>query len=185
LKDRSPITNEFLFRISIKEIREMVDIEDIPPQLRWEIAAKSASAIPVAYDLFFRKALGERYDEIEMPIWTEAGREVGRLATALWLPADDAEGICETMAIASKILFGPEFRGEMAEAADDRAVWKITECPVLNRAMEMAMKPDRILHACEVYVKSAVENLNPRYSHSFEKRMCAGNPFCESVVRLR
>jgi len=163
----------------------MVDIEDIPPKLRWEIAAKSASAIPVAYDLFFRKALGERYDEIEMPIWTEAGREVGRLATALWLPADDAEGICETMAIASKILFGPEFRGEMAEAADDRAVWKITECPVLNRAMEMAMKPDRILHACEVYVKSAVENLNPRYSHSFEKRMCAGDPFCESVVRLR
>jgi hypothetical protein len=163
----------------------MVDIEDIPPKMRWEIAAKSASAIPVAYDLFFRKALGERYDEIEMPIWTEAGREVGRLATALWLPADDAAGIIETMTITSKILFGPEFRGEVTEAADDRAVGRITGCPVLNRAVEMAMKPERVLHACDVYVKSAVENLNPRYSQRFEKRMCAGDPFCESVVELR
>ncbi|KQC15457.1 MAG: hypothetical protein WCY97_00855 [Methanothrix sp.] len=155
----------------------MVDIEDIPPKLRWEIAAKSASSMPVAYDLFFRKALGERYEEIEMPIWIEAGREVGRLATALWLPADDAAGIVETMTIASKILFGPEFRGEMTEAAGDRAVGRIIGCPVLNRAMEMAMKPNRVLHACEVYVKSAVENLNPKYSQRFEKRMCAGDPF--------
>ena len=164
----------------------MVDIEDIPPKLRWEIATRSASAMPVVYDMFFRKSVGGRYDEIELPIWTEGGREAKRLATALWLPANDAKAISESMGIISQILFGPEFRFELAKEAPDRTVTKITGCPMLNRTAEMALKPEeRILHACEAYVKSAVENLNPKYTHRFGKRMCEGDSYCEGIVELR
>ena len=42
----------------------MVSIEDIPAEQRWEIAARAASAIPFAYDIAFREAIGEKYDEI-------------------------------------------------------------------------------------------------------------------------
>jgi len=35
----------------------MVSIEDIPAEKRWEIAAKSASAMPLIYDMHFRKSL--------------------------------------------------------------------------------------------------------------------------------
>ncbi len=42
----------------------MVSIEDIPAEQRWEIAAMAASAIPLAYDIAFREAIGEKYDEI-------------------------------------------------------------------------------------------------------------------------
>jgi hypothetical protein len=43
------------------------------------LAAKSASAMPLIYDMYFRKVLGEKYDEIERPIWTEGGKEVKNL----------------------------------------------------------------------------------------------------------
>ena len=46
----------------------MVNIEDIPFEERWKIAAKSASIVPLLYDRFFREALGEKYDEIERPV---------------------------------------------------------------------------------------------------------------------
>jgi hypothetical protein len=49
----------------------MVSIEDIPAEQRWEIAARAASAIPFAYDIAFREAIGEKYDEIEQPIYLE------------------------------------------------------------------------------------------------------------------
>lgn len=46
----------------------MVSIEDIPLEKRWEIAARSASAMPLMYDMVFRKAIGRKYDEIERQI---------------------------------------------------------------------------------------------------------------------
>jgi len=73
----------------------MVSIEDIPAEKRWEIAAKSASAMPLIYDMHFRKVLGEKYDEIERHIWTEGGKEVKTLVTALGLPSDNAIEINE------------------------------------------------------------------------------------------
>jgi hypothetical protein len=60
----------------------MVSIEDIPKQ-NLEIAA---STIPLAYDIAFREVLGEKYGEIERPLYIEAGKEFKNLASALGLP---------------------------------------------------------------------------------------------------
>ena len=51
------------------EVGNMVRIEDIPAETRWEIAAKSASALPLFYEKYFRKVLGDRYDDIERSLW--------------------------------------------------------------------------------------------------------------------
>jgi hypothetical protein len=164
----------------------MVNIEDIPSEQRWEIAARAASAIPFAYDIAFREAIGEKYDEIERPIYIEAGKEFRNLASALGLPTGNAREIYETFGIIMTILLGPEVKTETTEEGDDRTVGKVTQCPTLNRAVEMGFDPQIVaLTACQTYNKSAIENLNPGFTQHFNKRMCGGDPYCETVIERR
>ncbi len=163
----------------------MVRIEDIPAELRWEIAAKSATALPVVYDMIFRKALGMKYDAIELPIWVEGGKEVKKIAQAMDLPTKNASDISDTYGIISTILFGPELKWRAIEKGIDRTVGKVTGCPLLNRALEMGMNPAVLLSACQAYSRSAVENLNPMYTIKSKKRMCTGDPYCENIIEMR
>jgi hypothetical protein len=172
---------------SIKwEIENMVSLEDIPAEQRWEIAARAASAIPFAYDIAFREAIGEKYDEIEQLIFVEGGKEIKNLASALGLPTGNAREIDETFGIIGTILNGPEFKMETTEEGDDRTVGKITQCPMLNRAVEMGLDPKVVaLTACQTYCKSAIKNLNPGFTYRHNKRMCGGDPYCETVIERR
>ena len=164
----------------------MVSIEDIPAEQRWEIAARAASAIPFAYDIAFREAIGEKYDEIEQFIFVEAGKEIKNLASALGLPTGNAREIDETFGIIGTILYGPEFKSETTEEGNDRTVGKVTQCPMLNRALEMGLDPQIVaLTGCQTYHKSAVENLNPGFTHHFNKRMCGGDRYCKMVIERR
>ena len=164
----------------------MVRIENIPAEQRWEIAARAASAIPFAYDIAFREAIGEKYDEMERPIIVEAGKEIKNLASALGLPTGNAREISETRGIIMTILYGPEFKTETTEEGDDRTVGKITQCPILNRAVEMGLDPQIVaLTACQTFCKSAIENLNPGFTQQFNKKMCSGDPYCETVIERR
>ena len=164
----------------------MVSIEDIPAEQRWEIAARAASAIPFAYDIAFREAIGERYDEMEQPIFVEAGKEIKNLASALGLPTGNAREIDETFGIIGTILYGPEFKAETIEEGDDRTVGKVNQCPMLNRAVEMGLDPKIVaLTACQTFSRSAIENLNPGFTQQVNKRMCNGDPYCEMVIESR
>lgn len=68
-------------------------------------------------DMHFRKVLGEKYDEIERPIWTEGGKEVNKLATALGLPSGNAIEVNEAFGVIGTILFGREFRFEIVKCS--------------------------------------------------------------------
>ena len=82
--------------------------------------------------------------------------------------------------------YGPEFKAETTEEGDDRTGGKVTQCPVLNRAMEMGLDPKIVaLTECQTYHKSSIENLNPAFIHQFNKRMCSGDPYCEMVIERR
>jgi hypothetical protein len=164
----------------------MVRVEDIPAEVRWEIAAKAASATALAYDTVFREVLGDRYDEIERPIYIEAGKEMKSLAAALGLPTDNARDLDDTEAVLLMILYGPGFEFENVEETEDRVVSKITGCAVLNQAKEMGLDPKVVcLAACQTIGKSTIENLNPKYTMRFDKTMCAGDPYCETVIELK
>ena len=164
----------------------MVSIEDIPAEQRWEIAARAASAIPFAYDIAFREAIGEKYDEIEQLIFVEAGKEFRNLASALGLPTGNAREINETFGIIATILNGPELKGETTEEGDDRTVGKTTQCSMLNRAVEMGLDPKIVAPTgCQAFCKSAVENLNQGFTLQINKRMCGGDPYCEMVIERR
>ncbi|MFZ3060004.1 MAG: L-2-amino-thiazoline-4-carboxylic acid hydrolase [Candidatus Methanoperedens sp.] len=161
----------------------MVSIEDIPAEKRWEIAAKSASAMPFIYDMHLRKVLGEKYDDIERQIWNEIGKESKNFAKAFGLPSSNAKELSAIFRIEGATLYGPEFRFEMVEETEDRAVGKVVECPMLNRAREMGLDPEIVaLKACMTFDKSAVETLNPFYTHKLNANMCSGANYCEMVI---
>lgn len=163
----------------------MTSIDDIPAEVRWEIAAKAASALPLVYDMFFRPAVGQKYDEIETPIWEQGGRDIKSIATSLNLPTENAAEISSTLSIISTILFGPEWRFEYMTMGD-RVVERIKGCPMFNRAQELGLDPKVSLRsACEVFTRSAVENLNPKYVLRHKQTMCEGYPCCESTLERR
>ncbi len=130
--------------------------------------------------MHFKKVLGEKYDEIEKPIWTEGGKEVKNIAMALGLPSDNAIEINEAFGVVGTILFGPEFKFEIVEETKDRVVGRVIACPMLNRTREMGLDPEIVtLKACMTFDKSTVENLNPRYVHRLNANMCSGSRYCE------
>jgi len=164
----------------------MVSIEDIPVETRWEIAAKSASAVPLLYDKYFRKVLKEKYDDNERPIWIESGKEMKNLAEVLDLPRDKALEISESLGIIGTILYGPEMKTELVDATEDRAVERKIQCSVLNRANEMGLDPKiSAQRACMVFLKTAVEALNPAFTHQLNKSMCSGDDYCEMVIEKK
>jgi len=136
--------------------------------------------------MFFRKELGDKYDEIEMPIWVEGGKESKNIARSLGLPAGSAREIADTVGIVSQILYGPEFQWSVLESQGDQVTSRITGCPLINRAVEMGLDPKTVLlSACHGYSKSIVRELHPGYRLSFKKRMCVGDRYCESVIESR
>jgi hypothetical protein len=163
----------------------MASIKDIPAEVRWEIAARSATAMAGAYGLFFEKAFGDKYNEIVKQIWIEGGNEAKGLAEKLALPTKDAKDVDETWGVLSQILYGPEFSWVTLESGKDRAVDRITGCPFLNRHREMGMRTGDIFDACQAYCQSVVESLNPEYTQRFDSSMCRGAPYCESVVEAK
>lgn len=161
----------------------MVSIEDIPAEKRWEIAAKSASAVPFIYDMHLRKVLGEKYDDIERQIWNELGKESKNFAKAFGLPSNNAKQVNDIFRLSGAVLYGPELRFEMVEETEERTVGRVIGCPMLNRAREMGLDPEIVaLPACMNYHKSAVENLNPLYTHKLNANMCSGANYCEMVI---
>jgi hypothetical protein len=164
----------------------MVDANDIPAEMRWEIAAKSAAAMPWIYGTAYRGLTDEKkFQEIDRQIWIEGGREAKRLADKLNLPAGNAREINSTWGIIGTILFGPEFREEIVEENDNRIVTRITGCPFLNRAREMGIDPKDAFGSCQAYGKSIVEELNGKYSQRFLSGMCLGASYCENIIELK
>jgi len=163
----------------------MVSINDIPAEVRWEIAALSATAMSFAYGAFLERALGDKYGEIVKQIWIEGGKEAKGLAEKLALPVGNAKEVDETWGLLSQILYGPEITWETVEEGKDRAVDRITGCPFLNRTREMGSDSKGLFDTCQVYSRSVVENLNPRYTQRFVSGMCLGAPYCETVVERK
>ncbi len=164
----------------------MVRIEDIPGETRWEIAAKSASAMPLLYDRHFRKVLGDKYDDIERSLWIESGKEIRNPATALDLPTNNAPEISESLGIIGAILYGTEMKFEPAEQTENKVVGRTTGCSVLNRATEMGLDPKiSVLRACRIVLKTEVEALNPAFTQRFNKSMCGGDDYCEMVIERK
>ena len=96
-----------------------------------------------------------------------------------------ASEIDEVFGVVSSIVFGPNFDWNISSSAEDKMVMKITGCPLLVEAKVKGRDPEKLSEACQAYCRSAVENLNPKCTQMFTRKMCSGDGYCENVISIR
>ncbi|KUK44520.1 MAG: hypothetical protein WCY97_05730 [Methanothrix sp.] len=92
--------------------------------------------------------------------------------------------IYEVFNVISGVIFGPNFKWEISDSAEDKLVMMITRCPLLKEVRGKEQYAE-LSEACQSYCRSAVENLNPRCTQIYTKRMCSGDGYCENVISIR
>jgi hypothetical protein len=161
------------------------DLDSIPDRMKWQIASKLASTLPLFYDIAFRQEIGERYDEIERDVWIEIGRQARDLAVSYQLPVGNAEQIADALQVVSTVFFGPEFRVEKLVVNRERTTVMKTRCPFLLRELEICQPTDLFFQKCMAFSISAVEAMNPEYTLRFVRSMCAGDKTCEAKILMK
>jgi hypothetical protein len=163
-----------------------MDIEDIPAEVRWQIATKASNISNVAQSMAVKELVGEEAaDHMFKMVMAEGGKQAGELADSLGLPSGNAIETSEAWEIVGKIMLGPEIESHTVEFDKNRIVDRITSCPMLNANKELGAHSSALPEHCQVYNTNAVEAINPKYTQYFSKRMCAGDKYCESTVELK
>ncbi len=170
----------------------MVDIGNFPVELRWKIAAQSASALLLTHEKVYKDILGQDYKKIQPLIdtinyisWIQDGKNASTLSNYLGLPVKTAEEIDKAHELISVILYGPEIQYKIVDTARNYAKSQIISCPFLNRAKELGLESESLFENCIAYHKTFVDNLNPKYTKTFTKAMCMGDEYCETFTELK
>jgi len=162
----------------------MDGFERIPVDVRWKLAAREVSALPLAYRRAIRDGADDQlYNEVERAVWREQGREAGVIARAFGMPIRDARGVAEAFAAATRVFFGPEYRYEIRDSGPDEAVLTVRECAMVARANERGEDPLTACNACHAYANAAVPALNQDYALKYQSSICAGDRTCSITVR--
>jgi hypothetical protein len=160
----------------------MEDHRDIPDAMKWRLAAECAAQLPALYDAAFRPIVGERYNEIEQEIWMALSRTVTDIARNLKLPTGNARDLAGTLRAVMVILFGPGFKNESIDVAEDTAVIVIKRCPLLDQGCPVGADGAGIFHKCMALTLTAVPRLNNNYSARFVRTMCSRDRQCEVKI---
>ncbi|OEC86984.1 MULTISPECIES: L-2-amino-thiazoline-4-carboxylic acid hydrolase [Methanobacterium] len=162
-----------------------MELENIPAEVRWEISTKATMASAVGYGMALRQILDEdTVRQIELAIMSEAGKGIKSMAESLGLPAGNAKEVDDAFGVIGMILWG-KMDYKIIESSSDKVVQRITRCPNLNYHEEMNVPIITMPDLCQTFSTSAVEELNPKYTQSYSKRMCEGDKYCEYVVELK
>jgi len=159
----------------------MTGLKDIPEETRWRLAAEFSARVPAVYDAVFRPALAERYNELDQEVWMELSRSVTEIARHLSLPTGSPKELAETMRTVMIVLFGPGFKNEALELAEDRAVIVVKRCPFLGH-IASAGQGEAVFHRCMAFTLTAVPLLNGKFSARFVRTICTGDRQCEIKI---
>ncbi len=170
----------------------MVDISNFPVELRWKIAAQSASALLLTHEKVYKDILGQDYKKIQPLIdtinyisWIQDGKNASILSNYLGLPVKTAEEINKAHELILVILYGPEIKYKVVDTDINHVKSQIISCPFLNRAKELDLESKSLFENCKAYNKTFVDNLNPKYKKRFTKAMCLGDEYCETRTELK
>jgi hypothetical protein len=154
----------------------------IPVEIRWEVAAKIASMLPVAYGIIFRDVVGADYDRLEQQVFVALAHEAKIVARTFSLPVGTARDLVATLAILNTVFFGPEIKSEQVSFENDRAVLLVRKCPMMLREQECHAQPGDVFNRCLAFTIAAIEELNPEYTLRFVRCMCQGDRNCEMKI---
>ena len=94
-------------------------IEKVPAQTRWEIATKGLTGACTAMLNTLKGTLSqEKFDELQVGLWSQAGKGAKELADTLGLTIENPRDIDEALALLAVTGMGPEFEFKTVEATD-------------------------------------------------------------------
>jgi len=158
----------------------------IPAEARWTIATQGLTGAYIATVKAMLDAVGrEKYNEMMVHIWTEAGKSSKQIADALGLAGHDAKSAAEAGRLVCIASMGPEFEFEVTEAAAEKAVFRYHECQWWNRMKELGISDDICSAACPAYWNGSAKSFNPKLSASLARAKPRGDRFCEHVYKLQ
>lgn len=168
----------------------MVNIDQIPAEVRWRLATQAVNDLPFVYGMVYRNIVGEMYtrelDEASRQIWMEAGKEQAAVARAFALPVRNALQVAQAFATVCVLYMGPEMNnGEVRPGEGDSAVLTLERCPMFARTQKFGMDPKKIMTDCHAYCTAGIHALNPVYEMKFEKSLCAGDSHCRLRVQRK
>ncbi len=163
----------------------IMDLDDIPAELRWKIATNAFKGFFLGYGMAFRQMLDEKtVKNVEEIVWVEEGKKAKKIADILRLPLENAVDVNNALNIVGTIIMGKR-KNEIQDAARELVIDRFTKCPNFNANAEIYTPVISMPDLCQAYCTSAVESFNPRYTQMFTKRMCAGDDYCESIIGLK
>ena len=154
----------------------------ISDEMRWQVAAKIASMLPVIYGIIFRDIVGADYDRLEQQVFVALAHEAKIVARTFSLPVGTARDLVATLDILNTIFFGPEIKTEQVSFGSDRAVLLVRKCPMMLREQECHAHDGDVFNRCLAFTIAAVEELNPEYTLRFVRGMCHGDRNCEMKI---
>ncbi|MBP2146841.1 hypothetical protein J2129_002295 [Methanofollis sp. W23] len=158
----------------------MVEINTIPVEVRWNLATRAMTAIPIAYSRGVRRRFGDGFEDLDEEIWKEVGKSQAGLARAFNFPLRNAGDVARAFGTLSVLLLGPELQGEVKIArSQDAATLCTTACPLVSRAREVGEETPSLCQACRAYTETAVASLNPDYDVTYQSGICVGDHQCE------
>jgi hypothetical protein len=160
----------------------MLDIRDIPDEVKWKLATQCAARLPAMYELSFSPLVGEKYDKLEQQIWVKLSKFAFDIARSLQLPVNNAQNLADSMRIVMHILFGPDYKGEVMDVGEDGAVIMIKHCPFVQEATRVGASPDRAFKRCLAFNLSTQKELNKNYRSRYVRALCMGDRQCEIKV---
>jgi hypothetical protein len=160
----------------------MPDLKSIPDDVKWRLAADCTARIPALYDIAFRKVLGEKYDEIEREIWIELTSMAVTIARDLGLPVKNAHDLAESMRTVMTILFGPDYKSETIDVAEEGSVILIKRCPFLETGYEIGANGEQTFPRCMALTLTTIPALKKDYSARYVRSMCTGDRQCEIKI---
>ncbi|KQC05807.1 MAG: hypothetical protein APR53_06770 [Methanoculleus sp. SDB] len=162
----------------------MDHIRHIPMEIRWRIAARTLTYMPLAFARAFGHRKSGSYEAVRSSVYREIAREIATLLSSFHFPATNAAEVAHTSDIIATIVFGPGMEGDPVEISHERVVFRIKECPVYHVSRETGIAPEMARKECEAFYTAMIEELNPAYSVAFSGGICTGSDFCDmSVVR--
>ncbi|HUU75352.1 MAG TPA: hypothetical protein VMW63_04605 [Methanoregulaceae archaeon] len=154
----------------------------VPDDMKWQIASRLASCLPVLYDITFRDAVGEDYDLLEQQIWIYVGQEANSVVSSYHLPTGNAEELARALDLVATVFFGPEMRAEQVKITAERSVLVLKRCPFVTKGLEVQAPGEHLFQRCMAFAITAVEAMNPDYTLRFVRSMCMGDGHCEMKV---
>ncbi|NYT05245.1 MAG: hypothetical protein GKC04_02565 [Methanomicrobiales archaeon] len=160
----------------------MKEVEIIPVEIRWRLAARALSSLPLAYNWAYRDRVGAAYPHLEKAIFSEAAKDALAVSMAYYAPVDEATDIARIFGVVSSVIFGPGFEGSITTLPEMGARVCVFGCPLLEVARDLGFELERAYDACDAYTRAVMDFFNSSHCIIREKAMCHGDPRCEFAI---